>query len=94
MGVVWVEFVTTSIVYGYHFKDMHGGCYAERVMVPNGFSQPYQQQFSFLLGFLAVAADVNLVWPQVPVMVQLIIVVGSDEERSDSLVASAAGLLG
>ena len=49
---------------------------------------------SYTLDFLAVAADVNLVWPQVPVMVQLIIVVGSDEERSDSLVASAAGLLG
>ena len=41
-----------------------------------------------------VAADVNLVWPQVPIMVQLIHMVGSDEEHSDSLVASAAGLLG
>lgn len=38
--------------------------------------------------------DVNLVWPQVPVMVQLIHIVGSDDEHSDSLVASAAGLLG
>ena len=41
-----------------------------------------------------VAADVNLIWPQVPVMVQLVHTVGSDDEHSDSLVASAAGLLG
>ena len=40
------------------------------------------------------AADVNLVWPQVPAMIHLIQVVGADDERSDSLVASAAGLLG
>ena len=44
--------------------------------------------------FLFVAADVSLVLPQVPVMVQLIITVAADEDRSDSLVASGAGLLG
>lgn len=41
-----------------------------------------------------VIADVSLVWPQVPMMVQLIITVASDEDHSDGLVASAAGLLG
>lgn len=41
-----------------------------------------------------VAADVNLVSSQVPVMVQLIKTVAEDDDRSDGLVASAAGLLG
>lgn len=42
----------------------------------------------------SVAADVNLLWPQAPVMVQLILTVAADDDHSDSLVASAAGLLG
>ena len=62
--------------------------------------QPTFTAYSFtpnnfpIILFSPVSADVNLVWPQVPVMVQLIHMVGSDDEHSDSLVASAAGLLG
>lgn len=74
-----------------HWNPKH----SQPVLAASGYARCKQiYHMSHIFFVIPVAADVNLVWPQVPVMVQLINMVGSDDERSDSLVASAAGLLG
>ena len=39
-------------------------------------------------------ADVKLVWPQVPYMIQLIEFIAKDDDRTDGTIACSAGLLG
>ena len=39
-------------------------------------------------------ADVQLLWPHVPVILTLIESIGKDDDRSDATVSCSAGLLG